>query len=75
MSDAPDRGLDVQLARVVGPDAKPGRVRMARDDDGARLQQQWVGSFGAIWIDVPEVVVNALHPKMLPVTDARTENK
>jgi hypothetical protein len=45
----------------IGPDAHPTpRLRVLRDNESARIQQEWVGNFGKMWLDLPIVVVPRL---------------
>jgi hypothetical protein len=56
-----DHEDDITSARVVGHDARPtGRMRELITPVAARLQQEWRGGFGVIWLDVPRVKVDKM---------------
>jgi hypothetical protein len=49
--------------RDLGDDTRPtGKLRLLRDNSTARLQQEWAGSFGTEWFDIPAVEVPYLPP-------------
>ena len=50
---------DIDLARsLIGPDAgATGRLRIACAGSLSMLQQEWHGTFGAIWLAVPTYTV------------------
>jgi hypothetical protein len=52
---------DIRAAQAVGLDAKPtGRLRQLTTRTAGRLQQEWRGEFGVIWLDVPLVKLDVL---------------
>jgi hypothetical protein len=57
-----DNFADIKAAQdIVGHDAKPtGRIRQLSTRTTGRLQQEWQGEWGTIWLDVPLVMVDKL---------------
>ncbi|MBE7186388.1 MAG: hypothetical protein INR68_18510, partial [Methylobacterium mesophilicum] len=56
---------DVQAAIAhVGHEARPtGRLRLLSTAKAARLQQEWRGEAGTVWLNVPVVQVAKLPPR------------
>jgi hypothetical protein len=55
LSRIPDRKEDVGYAQgMLGPDAHPsGRLRVVAET--SRIEVEWVGRFGAVWLPIPLV--------------------
>ncbi|MCJ2067787.1 hypothetical protein MKK75_03020 [Methylobacterium sp. J-030] len=71
----PERRPDVQAAMAqVGYEARPtGRLRLLQTASAARLQQEWRGEYGTVWLNVPVVQVDELPPRWveaMPPEDA-----
>lgn len=67
-SDAPpERRTDVLAAiACVGHEARPtGRLRLLQTADAARLQQEWRGEYGTVWLNVPVVHVAEMPPRWI----------
>ncbi len=61
----PENRPDVKAAiALVGYDARPtGRLQLLQSKRAARLQQEWRGKAGTVWLDVPIVAVPELPPR------------
>lgn len=70
-SVSPEPRPDVHAAiDLVGYEARPtGRLRLLQTTQAARLQQEWRGEHGSVWLDVPVVHV----PELPPRTDAQAD--
>ena len=54
--------------KTVGYDAEPREVRLlaCKMTGNGRMQQRWVGGLGSIWLDIPRVEVDEIHPALAP---------
>lgn len=66
----PETRADVEAAiKFVGYDARPtGRLRCLQTKSRGRLQQEWRGEGGTVWLDVPIVEVPEPPPRRLEAT-------
>lgn len=53
--------IDGHIRGLIGDDARPnGRLRLLCTLEAARLQQEWAGSYGKLWADIPKVHVEEM---------------
>jgi hypothetical protein len=46
---------------LIGDDARPnGRLRLLCTPVAARIRQEWSGSYGSLWADIPKVYAEEL---------------
>ncbi|GEM_PF-6689716 len=64
-----ERDIEDAVA-LIGPDAKPsGRLRFLTDIVSGRLQQEWRGEYGRIWLDVPMIQLKHTFQNHTHVTE------
>lgn len=60
----------------IGEDARPTCVlRILASPSSGRLQQQWEGTFGTIWLDVPHYEIDVLPMRGKLTADAKSSGK
>jgi hypothetical protein len=55
---------------AVGLNAtQPRNLRIATCWGSGRLQQQWIGEFGSVWLDVPNVEVDLMPSRLGAISE------